>query len=156
MNDFYLTAGTLQDLIPLLQAELEKKSPLKVSIGTAHTGKWGMAKLWRMWMTSTAEFMAKNGVTMPLMLRQDGTSFGSRPFNAEDAHELFTHQWLGCDANGVRLSWSKTGHSGMRAADRGERFNALRKHEAWAIEKGLILFKPREGEYHRLEQEENI
>jgi|AZII01.1.fsa_nt_gi hypothetical protein len=156
MNDFYLTAGTLPDLIPLLQAELEKESPLKVSVGPPHIGKWSMAKLWRMWMTTTAEFMAGNGVTMPMMISADGEYFGTRKFNEEDAHNLFTHQWLGADDDGKRLSWSKSGRDDMRAADRGERFHALRRHEAWAIDKGIILFKPREGEYHRLEQEENI
>jgi len=154
MNDFFLTTGNMPDLITQIQNELEKESPLKVSIGTAHTGNWGMAKLWRMWMASTAEFMAKNGVTMPLMLTKEGVIHGTRPFNAEDAHELFTHQWLGCDEEGNRLSWSKAGHSGMRAADRGERFNALARHEVWAVDKGLVLFKPREGEYFKLGQEQ--
>ena len=111
-------------------------------------------------MTTTAKFMAKSGVVMPLMINAEGLSHGTRPFNKGDAHEMFTSYWLGIDENGARLSWSKTGRKNddgelMRAADRGERFNALRKHELWAIDKGLTLFKPREGEYHKLEQEQN-
>lgn len=155
MNDFFLTKGTLPDLIPLLQAELENDSPLKISVGIPHTGKWGLAKLWRMWMGTTAEFMAGNGVTMPLMINAEGKHHGTRKFNEEDAHNLFSHQWLGVGEDGKRLSWSKSGRDGMRAADRGERFNALRRHELWAIDKGIILFKPREGEYHKLEQEQD-
>ena len=153
MNDFFLTTGNMPDLITQIQNELEKESPLKVSVGTAHTGKWGMARLWRAWMATTADFMSKNGVTMPLMVNKKGLIHGTRPFNADDAHELFTQQWLGCDKNGLRLSWSKSGNGEMTAADRGERFDALRKHEAWAIDKGVLLFKPREGEYYKIEKE---
>jgi hypothetical protein len=150
MNDYFLTKRNLPDLITELQNELEEKPALKVTVGPTSTGKWGMAKLWRMWMETTGEFMAANGVTMPLMIDKDGVAYKTRPFNKSDAHELFTSMWLGADNNGTRLSWSKAGHDGMRAADSGERFNALQRHELWAIDKGIILFKPREGEYHEL------
>lgn len=155
MNDFRLSAHSMPELISQLQDELEKNPILVVSIQPENTGKWGMAKLWRMWMDTTAEFMAKNGVTMPLMVNSEGVIYGTRPFNKDDAHELFTARWLGVDADGTRLSWARRGHSGMRAATKGERFNALRQHEDWATEKGLQLFNPRGSEYDQLTKEQN-
>jgi len=113
-----------------------------------------MARLWRSWMESTARFMAANGVTMPLMIGRNGEPFGTRPFSAQDAHELFTYQHLGCDGSGMRLSWSKAGHDGMRPANKGERFDALRRHEAWASERGIRLFSPRDSEYMDLIREQ--
>lgn len=108
------------------------------------SGNWSMSKLWRSWMASTAEFMAANGVTMPLMINPKGEHYGKRPFNADDAHELFTAQWLGVDAQGNRLSWAK---SGDNIADKGQRFNAMLKHEQYMTERGIKHMIPRESEY---------
>jgi hypothetical protein len=119
------------------------------------TGKWGMAQLWRVWMSITGEWMAGRGAKQPLLVRPDGTWLGERPFDKNDAHELFTHKWLGADKEGKRLSWSKDGRDGMRPADKGERFMALLKHEEWATEKGILLFKPKDSEYAKLEREQD-
>ena len=143
-----VTNDNLESFFEDFVKELDEHKVLIVSYQQASTGKWGMARLWRAWMSTTAEFMAKNGVTMPLMVNADGVTYSSRPFNAEDAHELFTRQHLGVDEVGVRLSWAKSGE--QRKATKGERFNALRKHEEWASERGIILFKPRIGEYNDL------
>jgi len=143
-----VTNDNLESFFEDFVKELDEHKVLIVSYQQASTGKWGMARLWRAWMSTTAEFMAKNGVTMPLMVNADGVTYSSRPFNAEDAHELFTRQHLGVDEVGVRLSWAKSGE--QRKATKGERFNALRKHEEWASERGVILFKPRIGEYSDL------
>jgi len=143
-----VTNDNLESFFEDFVKELDEHKVLIVSYQQASTGKWGMARLWRAWMSTTAEFMAKNGVTMPLMINADGVTYSSRPFNAEDAHELFTRQHLGVDEVGVRLSWAKSGE--QRKATKGERFNALRKHEEWASERGVILFKPRIGEYSDL------
>ena len=99
--------------------------------------------------------MAANGATMPLCISANGQNYGSRPFNADDAHELFTARWLGVDADGNRLSWSKQGREGMRAATKGERFLAMQQHEDWATERGIILLNPRDSEYRQLEREQN-
>ena len=141
MKDFNLTKNTLQKCFDELQAELETTPSLILSTQNADTGKWGMAKIWRAWMASTAEFMARNGCKMPLMISLDGQAYGERAFNADDAHLLFTHQHLGVDKDGTRLSWSQKGRDGMRAATKGERFHALQQHEIWASERGIILFK---------------
>ena len=148
MKDAPVTTGNLESFFEGFVKELDEHKVLIVSYQQASTGKWGMARLWRAWMSTTAEFMAKNGVTMPLMVNADGVTYSSRPFNAEDAHELFTRQHLGVDEVGVRLSWAKSGE--QRKATKGERFNALRKHEEWSSERGIILFKPRIGEYNDL------
>ena len=103
-------------------------------------------------MASTAEFMAANGVTMPLMIKGNGEHYGKRPFNADDAHELFTSQWLGNDAQGNRLSWAK---SGDNIADKGQRFNAMLKHEQFMIERGIKHMMPRESEFFQEKEKSN-
>lgn len=153
MKEYQVSSHNLQKFMDEIQSELEEYPLLIVSTQQMNTGKWGMAKLWRAWMESTAKFMAGNGVSMPLMYDKNGNPYGSRPFNANDAHELFTRQHLGVDESGERLSWAKNGT--QRKATKGERFNALQRHEAWASEKGIILFKPRGSEYDKLEQEQN-
>ncbi len=155
MDDFRLSVHSLPQCISQLQTALETDPILVISIQPENTGKWGMAKLWRMWMASTAEFMAKNGVTMPLMVNAEGVIYGTRQFKSDDAHELFTARWLGVDADGTRLSWARKGHDGMRAATKGERFNALRLHEDWATDKGVLLFKPRGSEYEQVAKEQD-
>ena len=148
MKDVQISNHNLESFFEDFVKELDEHKVLVVSYQQAGTGKWTMARLWRGWMSETAKFMAKNGVTMPLMVSSEGVAYASRPFNADDAHELFTRQHLGVDENGVRLSWAKSGD--QRKATKGERFNALRKHEEWASERGIVLFKPRKSEYKDL------
>lgn len=155
MKDFPLSKHNINSLFEELSKELEMAPLIVVSSQNASTGKWGMARLWRAWMSSTAAWMVKNGATMPLCLNKDGSCYGNRPFNPDDAHELFTIQWLLVDSDGTRLSWAKKSHDGMRAATKGERFLAMFKHEQWSIERGIMLFKPRDSEYSRLENEQN-
>ena len=142
-----------------LQAEIDEHKLVIINSQPAGTGKWGMARLWRGWMATTAKFMAGNGAKMPLMINKDGVWYGSRPFDGNDAHELFTRQHLGVDENGKRLSWAKSikkeSEDKERVATKGERFNALRKHEDWCTEKGISLFKPRNSEYQELINRQN-
>ena len=154
MPELMVTRGNLEQAFDAIQDEIARSNVVLVDIKPGNTGRWGMAKLWRSWMDATAKFMAGRGVTMPLMINADGQQYGQRPFAPEDAHELFTSQWLGLDADGTRLSWSKAGRDGMRPATRGERFDALRRHEAWATEKGIQLFNPRDSEYRQLMEEQ--
>jgi len=155
MKGIQVTKHNLPQFIEDIQDELDITPVLIVSCQSGDTGKWGMARLWRAWMETTAKFMAANGCTMPLMIKTDGSEYGKRPFNSSDAHELFTSQWLCIDSGGERLSWSKNGRDGMRSATKGERFNALRKHECWAVERGVMLFKPRSSEYCQIEKEQD-
>ncbi len=153
MKDYQLSTHNLEAFIEEIQKELSEGKILIVNSQPAGVGKWGMARVWRAWMATTAKFMSQNGVTMPLMFDKNGKPYGSRPFNADDAHELFTRQHLGVDENDIRLSWAKSGN--QRKATKGERFNALRKHEIWCSDRGIILFKPRDSEYEKLELEQN-
>jgi hypothetical protein len=153
MKDFQVSEYNIDVFFEELLLELKENKLLICSSQPANTGKWGLARLWRAWMATTAKFMTGNGARMPLMTKDDGTWYGSRPFNSDDAHELFTRQWLGVDENGERLSWAKSGE--QRKATKGERFNALRQHENWCVEKGITLFKPRESEYVQLQNEQD-
>ena len=154
IKDYQLTVYNLDAFVGELQKHLGQVPVLNVNVNNPSVGKWGMARLWRKWMFTTAEFMAGNGCTMPLMINANGLHYGQRPFDTNDAHELFTRNWLGVDADGVRLSWAKQARDGMRPANKGERFHAMQKHEKWAIEKGIQLLKPRSSEYVELEQEQ--
>ena len=153
MKDHQVSNHNLQETMLLLQGEIDSDKLIIINSQPAGTGKWGMARLWRSWMATTAKYMAGNGAIMPLMIKESGEWYGQRPFDANDAHELFTRQWLGVCENGYRLSWAKSGN--QRKATKGERFNALRKHENWCIEKGIVLFKPRGSEYEKLEEQQN-
>ena len=154
MKDYQLSKSNLESFFNDIQTELEEAPSLVVSTQNADGGNWGMARLWRAWMAKTGKFMASNGITQPMMIGKDGVIFKTRPFNGNDAHELFTEEWLGCDENGTRLSWSKQGRDGMRPATKGERYFALNRHEIWALDKGLTLFKPRDSEYDQLKCEQ--
>jgi len=155
VKDYQLDKDNVSNFLSSIQDELELNSKLLVSTQQIKSGKWGMARLWRAWMDTTGKYMAANGCTMPLMVNGNGTTYGSRPFNKDDAHELFTFKWLGCDSSGARLSWSKSGRNDMRSATKGERYNALRLHECWATDKGIILYNPRDSEYSNIRDEQN-
>ena len=153
MKEFTVTNATLQDFFEELVNEIDEHGALICSSQPVGVGKWTLARLWRGWMATTAKYMASNGVTMPLMINADGVTYASRPFDANDAHELFTRQHLGVDENGVRLSWAKSGE--QRKATKGERFHALRQHELWCFDRGITLFKPRIGEYKELNDKQD-
>lgn len=153
MSDKQLTMHSLPEFIKELQVELADNPVLFVSVKSASIGKWGMARLWRSWMTATAEYMTASGATMPLCIDTNGINFGSRPFNGNDAHDLFTSKWMGTDENGNRLSWAKSKNGDKRAADKGERFFAMKKHEDWCSERGIILINPIGSEYEQMAKE---
>ena len=155
MKDYHLTRQNIDEFLIAIQDDLVTHKHLIVTAQDANVGKWGMARLWRAWMAQTARFMADRGVTMPLMISGNGAHYGKREFNAQDAHELFTSKWLGQGDDGERLSWSKGGNSGKRAATKGERYHALRQHEQWCLEKGVTILIPRDSEYEQLTQEQN-
>ena len=153
MSELVVTTHNLQDAFNQITKELEENPAIVVKISSAYEGKWGMSRLWRSWMATTAQFMAQNGVTQPLYIDSKGIAHGSRPFNEKDAHELFTMRWLGTDENGNRLSWAKSNKEGRRKADKGERYHAMCKHEEWCLERGIALMKPRNSEFEQIRKE---
>jgi len=153
MKEYQVSNHNLESFISEVQKELAEDKLIIVNSQPAGTGRWGMARLWRGWMATTAKYMAGRGAMMPLYIKPDGSWYGQRPFDENDAHELFTRQHMGVDEDDCRLSWAKSGSK--RKATKGERFDALRKHEEWASIKGITLFKPRGSEYEKLEDEQN-
>ena len=147
-KEYQLTKHNLDEVFNSLQDELKQGSYLIVEVKNPSIGKWGMSRLWRAWMKTTADFMATNGCIMPMYQTSKGDIIGSRPFDSNDAHELFSSRYLS-DSNGNRLSWGKTSKD-KRVATKGERVNALRQHEQWAIEKGVKLIHPKDSEYEQL------
>lgn len=122
---------------------------IEIDIPSASTGTIPMLRTWRMWMAQMAQHMAANGAVMPLWPMHPER--GSRPFNADDAHESFTHLLLGCDENGQRYSWSMG--SGKNQAPKDKRLYAMDKLVAMAFEKGVALKIPQNSEYSKLKQE---
>lgn len=153
MSDYQLTQQNAVELFTAITDSLEPNKVYDISVNERNIGKWSMSRLWYSWMNSIAKWMASNGATMPLVINKDGTYYGSRTFNADDCHQLFTKQTLGTDKDGNRLSWSKSGHDGMRPASKGERLLAMQRVETWATERGISLMNPRDSEYRKLVDE---
>lgn len=120
----------------------------------ANTGTVPMLRTWRMWMRETAQWMAWQGAKMPLCYDKQGNPWGERAFNENDAHELFTHKWLGCDEKGVRYSWRMRGEAedGSTPAPKTKRLWAMECHEAWCTDRGIKLTIPENSEYRKLQR----
>jgi len=153
MTEIMVTFGNIDQAMEAIQDEIAKSHVALVTVQPGNTGKWSTARLWRAWMATTAQWMAARGATMPLGPLESQRQYGSRPFNQEDAHELFTALHGYTDKHGERLSWSRSGRDGMRPATKGERVAMLMRHEAWCSERGIALINPRDSEYRRLTQE---
>ena len=155
MPELMVTRGNLDEAMTLIQDEIERSHVAMVSVSSGSTGKWGMSRLWFAWMSATASWMAARGATMPLGPLESKQAYGSRPFNQDDAHCLFTALHGYTDKDGERLSWSKSGRDGMRAATKGERLAMMMRHEAWASERGIQLMNPRDSEYRQLIEQQD-
>ncbi len=155
MKSLSLTPMNLAEVQQILAEESLKKPLLIVRVEDGSIGKWEMSRLWRSWMASTAEYMAGNGCVMPLAVKPGGEWYGERPFNKDDAHELFTRSWLGVDKEGKRLSWAKQPPPGERLANKGERFQAMLKHQTYMVERGIKHMIPRDSEFFNLLEETN-
>ena len=103
MPDMMVTSGNLYDAMSLIQDEIARSHVAMVSVSSGATGKWSMARLWRAWMATTAQWMAANGATMPLGPLESKRQYGSRPFNQDDAHEL---SWSVQDAMNIFAAMS--------------------------------------------------
>lgn len=155
MKDKVTTRHNISDVFQELELELSTNEILLLTSTNPVNHKWSMARLFRAWMVPTAKFMSNDGCTMPLCYDKTGKPYGKRPFNKDDAYELFTTLHGGTDNNGNRLSWTKKGRDDMTPANNGQRFDMLRKHEQYASDRGIILMKPRDSEYWKLEEEQN-
>lgn len=112
---------------------------------TGEKNSWPMKKTWRMWMSETAKWMAERGATMPLLVNAQGVAYKSRPFDANDAHELFVRQYLGVNEDGERYKTATD--------DKAQMLHMMNLHIQWTAERGLSLTIPKEGEYMKLNGE---
>ena len=151
--DYQITKETAAKTLQEAISGLESGKLYDVSINERNIGKWSLSRLWRAWMSDIAKWMSANGATMPLVIGANGEFSGSRAFNADDAHELFSVMTLGTDKDGNRLSWSKSGRDGCRPASKGERVLAMQRVEAWASERAIKLMNPADSELRKIENE---
>lgn len=134
-------------------AALEMGIEVEVSVADGNPGSWSMLKTWRKWMAETAAEMARRGCTMPLYIDSQGNRHGSRPFKADDAHDLFTATYLGTDENGKRKTWSLTDKDDEVQASKWDRLHAMDMHVIWCAERGIKLTIPDNSEYRKLQRE---
>lgn len=159
MAEVIVTRTDRVKLNETLDRMLKTSAALKVTIKDSSTGKWGMSRLWRSWMASTAQWMAKQGSRMPVAAEINGKPTMNffhpnaiitewRPFDGNDAHEAFTRKWLGTNNNGERLSWKRD--EGVNVADKGQRYEAMVQHQVYMLEKGIQFMDPRDSEFRQL------
>lgn len=131
--------------------------PLRVQITQKNNGTIPMLKLWRMWMSEIARYKADRGATMPLYFDSEGNAVGQRKFNANDAHEAYTHLCLGSDENGVRYSWAVNSdeYEGRKVASIGQKLHAMQKFHQHCIEHGVPITIPDNSEYKQLQDKQD-
>lgn len=144
-------------IIDEIQAIIDNDREANVTITTKNNGTLPMLKLWRAWMGQIADFMNKRGRRMPLYMDEEGNPKGERLMTGDDCHHAYTHLAMGCDENGVRLSWAMSdgGSSGGRLATTGERLRAMDVIWQWAMGEGIPLVNPENSEYRKLQEEQN-
>jgi hypothetical protein len=135
----------------------ESNKPLRITATEKNNGTLPMLRVWRMWMSEIAKFQADRGYTMPLFYDSEGNPHGQRRFNGEDAHEAYTHLCLGCDENGIRLSWAVNSdeYEGRRAATIGQKLHAMQKIHQFCIEHAIPITIPDDSEYAELMRQQD-
>lgn len=126
----------------------------RIKVTRASNGTLPLDRHWRALMNQVAEIMRGYGVTMRFQSKKGLGQF-ERPFTAEDAHDLFTYQFMPIGEGGKRKSWSKSGRDGMEVATTGERCQALERLYAYWLEKGHNLERFANSEYEKLQGEMN-
>ena len=114
---------------------------------SSDVGSSNMLRTWRMWMAEIAVHGQHRGATMPLMVDRHGEPHGSRPYNSDDAHEMFCNLYLGCNKEGRRLSWSMDPDGEDVVATKSQRLFAMDKVVIWAAENTVPITIPRQGDY---------
>ena len=130
-----------------------------VTVVRKNNGTLPMLKVWRMWMADIAKYQVDRGAKMPILapkMNPDGeleyVTIDYRKFNADDAHEAYTHLFLGSDESGKRYSWvlNKNENEGRIAASLGQRLDAMRRFHLFCVEKGIPIRIPQRNEYSDL------
>ena len=141
-------------IIDKIQAIIDEDREAKVVITKKSNGTLSLDRHWRALMKQSAEIMCTYGVTMRFQSKKGLGAF-ERPFTPEDAHDLFTYQFMPIGEDGQRKSWSKTGRCGMEVATTGERCRALEQLYTYWLEKGYSLERFKDSEYEKLQEEQN-
>lgn len=141
-------------IIDEIQSIIDNDREAKVVVTKKSNGTLSLDRHWRALMAQSAEIMQSYGVTMRFQSKKGLGAF-ERPFTPEDAHDLFTYQFMPIGENGQRKSWSKGGRDGMEVADTGERCRALEQLYAYWMEKGHSLERFRDSEYEKLQEVQN-
>ncbi len=130
-----------------------------VTVVKKSNGTLPMLKVWRMWMADIAKYQANRGAKMPILapkMNHNGhleyVTIDYRKFDANDAHEAYTHLFLGSDESGNRYSWvlNKNKNEGRIAASLGRRLDAMRRFHLFCIEKAIPIRIPQRNEYSDL------
>lgn len=136
------TSDFVRKLQPGSFVELEYKDKTR--------GTVPMLRTWRGWMREVARHMSHYGCSMPLYFTAEGKPVGKRPFNKDDAHELFCSKFLGVDDEGRRKSWGMSQDDNPEEvvrASTGDRLWAMDCMLEYAVEKGIKLTIPKNSEY---------
>lgn len=145
MKDVLLNKGTKAHFNQKIDALLGSGKDYEVTV-TTWKEKRSIPQLrtWRMWMEETAKHMAAAGV-MIYAHREDGEiikSIKPRPFNKEDAHELFVGLHGGHNADGLRELTGEAKVSFMQ--------HIMDRHLQWCGERCIIITIPHRGQYYDL------
>mgnify|MGYP000218137650 FL=1 len=115
-----------------------------------------MIKTWRGWMGETAKEMAARGITMPLYYDTKGIAHGRRPFNADDAHEMFIRTYLGVDEDNERFKTAIKGETDEEIQEqRGKMLHAMDRHIEFCAERGIFITIPNDDERAKLKREQS-
>ena len=145
--------ATCQEAADFLN-EIENLGDVELKAAPKSAGSVNMLRTWRGWMSETAIAMNHNGCSMPIFVDSKGIPHGKRAYNKDDAHEQFTHLYLGADETGKRKSWNMSKSGDTVQASIGDRLHAMDQHVMWCAERGILLTIPRKGEYWDLKQKE--
>ena len=145
-----------------IEAELERVAQFiidadgdcRLKVTKKSNGTLPLDRHWRALMPQVASLMRSYGVTMRFQSKKGLGGF-ERPFNEDDAHELFTSMFMPVDANGRRKSWSKSGRDGMEPPDTGERVHAMGRLYQYWLDKGHSLERNMNSEYEKLQSKMN-
>lgn len=141
-------------LIDGIQAIIDDGGTARVKYTKKSNGTLSLDRQWRALMKQSAEIMKLYGVTMRFQSKKGLGAF-ERPFTPEDAHDLFTYQFMSIGEGGQRKSWSKAGRDGMDVADTGDRCRALEQLYAYWLERGHSLERFKDSEYEKLQEVQN-
>ena len=149
----YYMRPTDESYKDLQDAGLKSGDMVELDWKGGNPGSQSILNTWLQWMGETAAFMSARGVKMDV-INVDGTVMGTRAFNKDDAHDLFSGKYLGKDEKGRRKTWKRCSpDSDEVQASKGDRVWCMNSHLVWATERGVKLTIPTNSEFNKLQRE---